>query len=139
MERDEILAMIKMSKSKPGQTIFVHASPDDIRRIISKAYCPPREVNYNPIIEINKYLLFQQDGFKLVVERPAKYGGTIIYETYDELERDYIEGKLHPADLKQATAEALIKFLEPIRASLLSDRELVEVIRKIEEYYRLNK
>ena len=134
-EKDEILAEIKMSKSKPEQTIFVHYPPEMIRKVIKKAYCPPRIVEFNPIIEINKYILFQQEDFTLIVERPEKYGGTVIYESYQKLEHDYINGKLHPADLKQATAEALIKFLEPIRAKLLSDKNIINIIKEIEKYY----
>lgn len=137
-DKDEILAMVKMSKSKPEYTIFVHYPPEKIREVVRKAYCPPRQVEFNPIMEINKYLLFPQPGFQLVVERPAKYGGTVVYPSYEELEKDYIEGKLHPADLKKATAEALVKLLEPIRERLLSDKETRETIISIERFYGLN-
>jgi len=91
------------------------------------------ETENNPILEINKYILFAQPGFKLIVERPEKYGGTVVYETYEELEKDFAEKKLHPADLKNATANALIEFLKPVREKLLSDntvREYIELIMK---------
>jgi len=137
-DKDEILAEVKMSKSKPEYTIFVHYPPEKIREVIRRAYCPARQTEYNPVIEINKYLLFQQDGFKLVVERPAKYGGTVVYDSFEDLERDFREGKLHPADLKNATANALIDFLAPIRERLLSDKETLDTIITIEKYYGLN-
>ncbi len=132
-EIDEVYAEFKMSKSKPETAMFVHDSPEDIKRKIRKAYCPPRQVEFNPIIEINKYLLFPQKGFKLVIERPEKYGGTIIVESIEELEKLYVEGKIHPLDLKNATANALIKLLEPIRKKIESDSEaqkLLEELRK---------
>ncbi len=105
----------KMSKSKPETAIFVYDTAEDIERKIMKAYCPARVVRYNPVIEINKYILFAQPGFKLVVERPEKYGGTIVIESYEELEKLYSEGRLHPLDLKKATAKALAQLLEPVR------------------------
>lgn len=132
-EVDEVYAEYKMSKSKPETAIFVHDSPGDIRRKIKKAYCPPRETLFNPIMEINKYLLFATPGFKLHIERPEKYGGSITVESYEELEKLYTEGKIHPLDLKNATANALTKLLEPIRKKLESDpeaRELLETLLK---------
>ena len=115
ISEDEHAVEYKMSKSKPETAIFVYDPPEVIEAKLRKAYCPPRQVEYNPVIEINKYLLFRQPGFKLVVERPEKYGGTIVVESYEELERLYREGKLHPLDLKIATARALARLLEPIR------------------------
>jgi len=105
----------KMSKSKPETAIFVFDSPEEIERKLRKAYCPARETRYNPVIEINKYILFAQPGFKLVIERPEKYGGTIVVESFEELEKLYREGKIHPLDLKKATARALAEYLEPVR------------------------
>ncbi|MEB2835711.1 MAG: tyrosine--tRNA ligase [Desulfurococcales archaeon] len=131
-ERDEVLAEVKMSKSKPETAIFVHDPPEEVRRKIRRAYCPARQAEFNPIIEINKYILFAQPGFVLHVERKPKYGGPIDYHSYEELERDYVEGRLHPLDLKNATAEALIELLEPIRERLLSDPRVREAIERIE-------
>lgn len=125
---DEVLADIKMSKSKPETAIFLHDPPDVIREKIRKAFCPPREAKLNPIMEINKYLLFSQPGFKLYIDRPPKYGGPLTVYSYEELEKLYREGKLHPADLKNATAEALINMIEPIRKKLLEDREALELL-----------
>ncbi len=130
---DEVYAEIKMSKSKPETTILVHDPPEAIERKLRKAYCPAGQEEYNPVMEINKYILFQQPGFKLVVERPAKYGGTIVYETYDDLARDFREGKLHPLDLKKATARALAELLEPVRVRLQRDRRALEAIKRIED------
>jgi len=132
IEADEIAAQAKMSKSKPETAVFVHEEPESVESKIMKAYCPPRAAELNPVLEINKYLLFQQPGFKLVVERPEKYGGTLIIEEYSVLEKLYSEGKLHPLDLKKATASALNKLLDNIRARIYSDpdaRSLLEELK----------
>jgi len=127
-EIDEMYSDYKMSKSKPETAIFVHDTPEEIKVKIRKAYCPPRETKFNPILEINKYLLFTQPGFTLYVDRPEKYGGPLEVTSYDELEKIYREGKLHPLDLKNATAEALIKLLEPIRSKIFGDKEAYELL-----------
>ena len=131
-EIDEIMAEHKMSKSKPDTAIFVTDSEDDIKRKIRKAYCPAKQVEFNPVMEIARYVLFARPGFKLVVERPAKYGGTVVYESPVELERDFAEGRLHPLDLKNAVAEELAKIIAPIRERLLSDPQTRELLERVQ-------
>jgi len=125
---DDLLADIKMSKSKPETAIFVHDSPEEIRSKIRKAYCPPKVIDINPIIQINKLLLFTRKRFTLHIDRPAKYGGPIDVYSFNELAKLYSEGKIHPLDLKNATAEALIEFLKPIRRKIFSDKEAREIL-----------
>ncbi|MEM0003716.1 MAG: tyrosine--tRNA ligase [Desulfurococcaceae archaeon] len=132
-EIDEVMAEVKMSKSKPETAIFIHESPEEVRSKIMKAYCPPRVIEYNPIIEINRYILFQQPGFILHVERPEKYGGALDIYSINELEALYKEGKLHPLDLKNATAEALIKVLSDIQRKLFSSNEAVNLLEELKQ------
>jgi tyrosyl-tRNA synthetase len=130
-EIDDVYSELKMSKSKPETAIFVHDSPGEVREKIMKAYCPPRTLEFNPIIEINKYLLFHQEDFVLHIERPAKYGGPIDIYNVDELESTYVAGKIHPLDLKQATAEALIKLLSDIQIKLFSSKENIRLLEEL--------
>lgn len=109
----ELLLDAKMSKSVPESCIFVHDPPDVVREKILKAFCPPKETRWNPILAYCELLIFPCDG-KLYVERPEKYGGPVEYTSYEQLIRDYREGKLHPLDLKNAVAEWLVRKLEPI-------------------------
>jgi tyrosyl-tRNA synthetase len=104
----------KMSKSKPESCIFVHDQPEDIKRKIRNAFCPPKQANGNPILELAKHAVFPRME-ELIVPRPKKYGGVVAYKSYVELENDYVKGKIHPLDLKNGVAEALIKILEPVR------------------------
>jgi len=133
IEVDEFLVEAKMSKSKPETALFVHDSEKDIMRKIRRAYCPPKTSKMNPILEIARYILFSEPRFKLVVEREPKYGGTVVFESYKELEKSYIEGTLHPLDLKNAVAKALVEILKPIRERITGSSELVELITIIEK------
>jgi tyrosyl-tRNA synthetase len=109
---EEGIIDIKMSKSKPESAIFIHDSPEDIKRKIERAYCPPKEVELNPILEIANYILFrgEEKEFEII---NAKTGERRVYTSYTQLESEYKEGKIHPADLKNAVANELIKLLEP--------------------------
>lgn len=110
----------KMSKSLPETSIFVHDSYEVIREKIKNAFCPLRSAEGNPILDYAKHIIFRRLG-KPEVERQAKFGGPVTYYSYTELERDYVAGKLHPLDLKEAVAKALDKIIEPIRRHFEKD------------------
>ncbi|NPB01130.1 MAG: tyrosine--tRNA ligase [Crenarchaeota archaeon] len=137
--RDE-LSELKMSKSIPESAIFLHEDPETIRKKIQKAYCPPREIENNPIIELARLFSFREERkTPLVIERPQEYGGgRIEIWTFEELCNLYKEGKIHPLDLKNAIAEEIIRKLEPITrwfkegqgAKLLQElQELMKITR----------
>ncbi len=121
----------KMSKSKPDTAIFVTDTPEDIRRKLRKAYCPEREVENNPVIDIVRNVILRRRGLELTVERPEKYGGTVVYTSFEELVRDYREGRLHPLDLKNAVAEWLIEKLEPVRTYVENHPETLSVFQHV--------
>jgi tyrosyl-tRNA synthetase len=104
----------KMSKSVPESCIFVHDEPADIRTKIKSAYCPPKQVEENPILELSKHIIFPEKE-SLQVSRPKKYGGAQTFGSYKTLEAAYVNGTLHPLDLKNGVAEALIEILKPVR------------------------
>lgn len=111
----EVWSAFKMSKSKPDTCIFIHDSPDEIRRKIKNAFCLEGDTEFNPILDWTRYLIFHDNNARLEIERPEKFGGKITYSCYADLEKDFKEKKLHPMDLKNAVAESLIKLLEPAR------------------------
>jgi tyrosyl-tRNA synthetase len=124
----------KMSKSKPESSIFVHDSSEVITKKINSAYCPPKVVEGNALTEYSKYIIFRKQK-SLRIERPEKYGGTVEFSSYQELERAYVEGSLHPADLKRGVGEALDGIIRPIRDHFEKDpsaRRLYEVVKSTE-------
>jgi len=52
---------------------------------------------------------------KFVVERPEKFGGNLEYATYEDIEKDFVDKKLHPLDLKNAVAKEIFKLVESIQ------------------------
>ena len=134
MSAEERTIELKMSKSIPDSSIFMMDSHEEIKRKIGKAYCPAGTVHENPLAEYLKHIIFEK--FKKVkIERPAKFGGDIELESYQEFARLYYEGSIHPADLKQAVARYLNESLEPVRRHFQTNRkakELEEFVREQE-------
>ena len=119
----------KMSKSDPDSGIMIHDSPEDIRRKIKKAFCPP-EAERNPILDICRFIIFQRMDV-LKIDRPEKFGGTLVFESYPALEESYVAGQLHPMDLKNGTASALVEMLAPVREFFEKHPENLDRIREI--------
>jgi len=129
----EALTSAKMSKSQPQTCVFIYDSPEEIRTKIANAFCPEKAIEFNPIIDICKHIIFREmETFH--VERPAKFGGTTEFNSFKELANVYREGKLHPLDLKKAVAEELIKILAPVRkyfATKKEAREGLEILKRV--------
>lgn len=106
---------MKMSKSKPESMISIHDDADSVKKKLSKAFCPEKQTEGNPVLEICKYVVFPElKNEPFMIERPEKFGGKLSFATYNDLEQAYITG-LHPLDLKNATASYINRILEPIR------------------------
>jgi tyrosyl-tRNA synthetase len=128
----EVMVSAKMAKSIPETCIFIYDSPKDIARKISNAFCPEKEVEFNPIMEYCKYIVFRElETFEIA--RPAKYGGDAEFHSFDELAKVYRAGQLHPLDLKNAVAKELSRILQPVRAYFDRNKEAkdcLEIVKK---------
>jgi len=108
---------MKMSKSNPDSAIFMNDSNEEVSGKIKKAYCPEGIIEENPVLEYNKYIIFEK--FKTVkIERQEKFGGDLEFNSYNELENVFAQKKMHPMDLKQSTASYLNQLIEPVRKNL---------------------
>ncbi|OYT58145.1 MAG: tyrosine--tRNA ligase [Candidatus Aenigmatarchaeota archaeon] len=121
----------KMSKSKVSTAIFVHDTEEEIREKIRKAYCPEKITRDNPVMEYAKYLIFRS--FKTMkLERPEKFGGDVEFSSYGELEKAYLQGDIHPLDLKNAVAKYINLLIKPVREHFEKNekaRELYEFVK----------
>jgi len=136
LERGDKLEQVtasKMSKSKPWTALFIHDNEEQIKEKLKKAWCPEKQTDMNPILEILKHVIFhERKSFKL--ERDSKFGGTIEFESYEELEAKYAKGEIHPKDLKDNVAGELSKIIEPLRKHFETpaNKKLLDVFKDVE-------
>ena len=104
----------KMSKSVPGSGISVTDSHEEIERSIKNAYCPEKIVEDSPILQISRLIIFPRFD-EIKIARDKKFGGDLKFKSYEDLEKVYSSGKLHPLDLKKAVIKYLEKIIAPIR------------------------
>ena len=107
-------ASMKMSKSDKNSALFVHDTEDDIRTKVRKAFCPPDSVQFNPMLDWVRKLIFPRDGEFRVARKP-EHGGDLRFTSPDEVDEAFISGKLHAADLKNGVAGWLVDTLAPAR------------------------
>jgi len=106
----------KMSSSEEDSKIDLLDTPAAIKKKISGAFCEPGNIENNGVLSFCKHVLFplSKDG-KLVITRPEKWGGNIIYENFETLQETFRKEELHPGDLKAGVIDCLNSLLEPIR------------------------
>ena len=116
----------KMSKSNPSGTLLVHDSKKVLTKKLSKAYCP-LERDGNPVLDIWQHLIEPALG-EIVIERPEKFGGNLVFDSYSELEESYLSGNLHPLDLKNGTAAALFQVVKPMQDACDENSEYYDAL-----------
>jgi tyrosyl-tRNA synthetase len=107
----------KMSSSK-GNNIAVDEPAADIEKKIMSAFCPAQVVENNPVMAIFKYHVFPRIEGGITIKRPAKFGGDVTYQNYEELEAAFVSGAMHPQDAKKACAAYMNEILAPVREKM---------------------
>ncbi len=118
----------KMSSSEEGSKIDLLEDESAVNKKINGAHCPVA-VEDNGILAFAKHVIFVTKHDKkenVVIERPEKWGGNLTYDTYESLEKDFLEGKLHPQDLKMMVAKEVNAYLEPVRKKMQGKGSLLE-------------
>ncbi|AKB13044.1 Tyrosyl-tRNA synthetase [Methanosarcina thermophila CHTI-55] len=107
----------KMASSKEN-FISVDDTEEEIYGKLKKAYCKIGEIEENPILALFRYHIFPRYE-TVVIERPEKFGGNTTYNSYEEMEKAFVEESIHPMDLKNAAAKYINEILDPVRKVLL--------------------
>jgi tyrosyl-tRNA synthetase len=124
-ERD-IEISSKMSKSKPQTCIYVHDSQAEIKKKVGSAFCEAKNITNNPMLDYSRHIIFR--AFKTMkVERAAKFGGPLEFESYAQLEQAFAKGELHPLDLKNAVAMHIGEMIAPIREHFEKNKKAREL------------
>jgi len=119
----------KMSSSIKGSKVDLIDDEKTVSEKIKSAYCEEGVIENNGLLAFLKYVLMvlKQDAKEsFVVERPAKFGGNVVYKTYDAIEKDYVDKKIHPMDLKAATAKEINKLLSVVRKKFVGKEKLIK-------------
>jgi tyrosyl-tRNA synthetase len=122
---------VKMSKSDPDSCLYIHDSPEDIKRKLKKAFCPEGIVDDNPVIDICKYIIYPNQS-TFTIPRPDKFGGDLILTGFRDLCETFEDRLLHPLDLKIAVADYIGEMLKPVQEYFNAHPDNYETVKKLE-------
>ena len=57
-----------------------------------------------------------------------------VYESYERFEKEYVEEKIHPGDLKPSLSKHLNAFLQPVRDHFENDENAKNLLKTIKAY-----
>ncbi len=129
---EETLIQSKMSKSDPKSAIYMHESYEELKSKINSAYCPEKIEEGNPLLEYCKHIVFKNTKV-MKIERPTKFGGVIEFYNYEELRNSYVNGNLHPMDLKSAVTNELEKLIKPVREYFEKNKKAKELHNAVKQ------
>ena len=129
---DRAIAM-KMSKSNPNSAIFMTDSEKDIIRKLNKAHCPEKIVDENPVLEYAKQIIFEKEK-SLDISRPDKFGGNVSFGSYQEVEKAFAKGDLHPADLKNAVGQRINVYITPLRTHFEKNKKAKKLLEQVQSF-----
>jgi tyrosyl-tRNA synthetase len=121
----------KMSASDEKSKIDLLDDPETVKNKINSAECVAGNVD-NGVLAFLKYVLMvlkEDRSEEFIVERDAKYGGNLVYKKYEEIEKDFKNKKLHPLDLKNATAKEVSKLLD------IFQKNKAELLKLVKDAY----
>ena len=107
----------KMSASDEKSKIDLLDDTETVKLKLNNADCVSGKVD-NGVLAFLKHVLMiikQDKKETFIVKRDEKYGGNLIYENYEQIEKDFIAKKVHPLDLKNALADEISVLLNSIQ------------------------
>ncbi len=107
----------KMSASDEKSKIDLLDSEKEVEEKVKNADMVEGKID-NGVMAFLKYVIMTIKNDKneeFVVKRKKKYGGDISYKSYEDVEKDFMNKKLHPLDLKKAVAKEINELLKIFR------------------------
>lgn len=143
------LAGSKMSSSDPNSKIDFLDTPKVVKKKIAAAFCEEGNIAENGVLSFVKVLISISNlraeriaagdagpdakqpfviegapgGTVFSIGRPEKWGGPLHYSSFENIQSDFEQKKLHPGDLKSGVTEAINSLLEPIQKAFADSPE----------------
>jgi tyrosyl-tRNA synthetase len=108
----------KMAKSNPDNAIFMDDNETEIKRKIRKAFCEPKNIEKNPLLDWAKNIIFPINGKFTIPENKKWNEPSVDYDSYEKLEKDFENEIVHPSGIKEGMINHLLELLLPIQAKL---------------------
>jgi len=119
----------KMSSSVAGSKIGVLDDEKVVGQKINNAYCEAGKVEGNGLLAFLKFVVMvhkEDNGELFTIERAEKFGGSLEFKFYTEIEDAFANKEIHPLDLKKAIAREVNLLLAQVKYRMKDKSALVE-------------
>ena len=143
----------KMSSSEADSKIDFLDTPEQVRKKVKDAFCEEGNIDNNGLLSFVQAVLIPisqlridrlkgdeileagtgdqkpfvgdgaPEGTVFSVVREEKHGGSLHYKSFEDMQTDFKEKKIHPKDLKTAVGNGIVNLLEPIRKAFEENEE----------------
>eukprot|EP01083_Nonionella_stella_P097909 275253_1 len=104
-----------------------------VKRTIRRAYCPVSQKRNNGILQFVEACVFVIS-HQFMIVRKEQHGGDIVYNGYDELQKDYESGALHPVDLKNNIIDFLNNnIMDPFQEHFRTNPTAQKAVKKFKK------
>ena len=100
----------KMSASVPKSKVDLVDDEEIVIEKVKGAYCKQGVLEDNGVMAFLKNVIFvlkEDNKETFLIERPEKFGDNLEFKSYEEVEGLFLQGEIHPLDLKNAVAREI--------------------------------
>lgn len=108
----------KMSSSDESSKIDLLDTEKAISKKISKCFCEEGNINTG-VLTLFKFIIYN------ILPEDVLINGK-KYEKYEDLENDFSQKLIHPADLKKCASGLIEKIISPVRTAMLAKPEIIK-------------
>lgn len=108
----------KMSSSDEKSKIDLLDTENAIKKKINKCFCEEGNINTGILIML-KFIIFPILPDQMMINEKK-------YERYDDLEKDFADKLIHPADLKYLVWTSIEKIIKPVREAMMKHEDIIK-------------
>ena len=118
----------KMSSSIEKSKIDLMDDEETVRNKLREAECVAGDPDNGVLAFLEHVIMIikKDNKEKFIVKRDKKFGGNLSFSDYEDVEKLFIQKKLHPLDLKNAVADEINSLLKVFRDNKKILQELAE-------------
>lgn len=113
---------------------------------MNKSFAEERNLDFCPALNIASVFVFgDSEGpggghGSLVVQRADENGGNKTYTSIQNVQQDYLDGSLHPGDLKKGAMIAIVvDLLEKLSSAIKADKAATQAVKTLKALLKKKK
>lgn len=103
---------------------------------MKKAFCEPGNSSFCPPIVLActfTFFLGSEDAGGITIKRSPENGGDVEFKSEEEISKSFVDGSLHPGDLKAAASQIMVDTLDRLANAIKKDSEATKASKALKQ------